>query len=443
MLRVQTYEDLLYMPFGKPGSLFILANKFIFAYGSMVAYLLIIKDTIPVVIGMGDDQLARQLIMVITSLVVVLPLSFLRDMASLASTSLLSVAADVVLIIFMCIYAPVADSVKAAGGFLQVLKDYSFNGNFFIGLGIISQAMTCHPLALVISESLENKSPSNWASVTRYSLTVAWLLCSIVGLVGLLAYLDDTQANVLNNFEKGSTGANASRGLVAITMIFTYPMQCFVARHVIAKVFFNGDSEGDVIISDDGVQIARSKFLGCIGRRVILTLVIYAATLCPALIFNDLGPVLSITGSIGGSCLAYIGPGLVYLGAHGEAFLEYTNGMLRQIGSSVDPATELPAEGNASATMDIVSSSSAGSAPLWWCLILMPVWRRIAAAGSSGMTVRLEQLEEESPGCTTAAPTGETVSPEHGTYYLAMFMTTFGIVAVVAGVSSNIYVNLN
>ena len=74
--------------------------------------------------------------------------------------------------------------------------------------------------------------------------------------------------------------------------------------------------------------------------------------------------------------------------------------------------------------------------------MLMPVWRRIAAAGGSGMNVRLSQLEQESPGCTTVAPTGETVSPEHGTYYLAMFMIAFGIVAVVAGVLSNIYVNL-
>ena len=442
MIGVKTYEDLMFIPFGKAGSLFILCNKFIFAYGSMVAYLLIIKDTIPVVLGMADDQVTRQLIMVITSLVVVLPLSLMRDMASLASTSLLSVGADVVLIIFMCIYAPVADSVSAAGGFWNVLKDYAFNSHFFIGLGIISQAMTCHPLALIISESLENKSPSSWASVTRYSLSTAWLLCSIVGLVGLLAYLDGTQANVLNNFENGSIAANGSRGLVAITMIFTYPMQCFVARHVIAKVFFNGDSEGDFITSDDGVQVAPEKFLGCIGRRVNLTLAIYVATLLPALIFNDLGPVLSITGSVGGSCLAYIGPGLIYLGAHGDAFMEYTNGMLRQRSSNVDPAIELPAAGNASATMDSEASSSSGSAPWWWYLVLMPVWRRIAAAGGSGMNVRLSQLEQESPGCTTVAPTGETVSPEHGTYYLAMFMIAFGIVAVVAGVLSNIYVNL-
>jgi len=33
------------MPFGHGGSLFILINKFLFVYGTMVAYLLIIKGT--------------------------------------------------------------------------------------------------------------------------------------------------------------------------------------------------------------------------------------------------------------------------------------------------------------------------------------------------------------------------------------------------------------
>jgi hypothetical protein len=44
-------------PFGKFGSGFVLFNMFIMAYGAMVAYLLIIKDTVPtgrfiVMIGM-------------------------------------------------------------------------------------------------------------------------------------------------------------------------------------------------------------------------------------------------------------------------------------------------------------------------------------------------------------------------------------------------------
>merc|ERR1739845_281060 len=55
--------------------------------------------------------------------------------------------------------------------------------------------------------------------------------------------------------------------------------------------------------------------------RVAWTLGIYLLALLPALLVSDIGPVLSITGSLGGSCLAYIGPGCVYLGLNGEHFL--------------------------------------------------------------------------------------------------------------------------
>ena len=162
---------------------------------------------------------------------------------------------------------------------------------------------------------------------------------NVYEFVELFLTLPVSQGDILNNFATGSVAANGSRGLVAITMIFTYPMQAFVARHVVAKIMFNGDSEGDT----------RRKLCGCFGRRELMTVTIYIATLVPALIFDDLGPVLSITGAVGGSCLAFIGPGLVYLGAHGAYFIEYTNELCGQKKTTPTSTVELPADGDAKA----------------------------------------------------------------------------------------------
>ena len=132
-------------------------------------------------------------------------------------------------------------------------------------------------------------------------------------------------------------------------MIFTYPLQAIVARHVLAKIFFNGDLEGATTLLEDGTTtVPTPKDCFCMGRRQYIVVGMYIATIIPALVFNDLGPVLSITGAIGGSSLAYIGPGLIYLGAHGEYFLQYTNEMMgiRSM-PTVDPAIELPVEGDA------------------------------------------------------------------------------------------------
>ena len=53
-LGVRTFEDLMSLPFGKPGRWFILVNMYVLAYGAMAAYLLIIKDTVPIVLGVTD-----------------------------------------------------------------------------------------------------------------------------------------------------------------------------------------------------------------------------------------------------------------------------------------------------------------------------------------------------------------------------------------------------
>lgn len=45
-LGVHTFEDLMRIPFGNMGSHFILLSMFVLAYGAMVAYLLIVKDTV-------------------------------------------------------------------------------------------------------------------------------------------------------------------------------------------------------------------------------------------------------------------------------------------------------------------------------------------------------------------------------------------------------------
>ena len=94
---------------------------------------------------------------------------------------------------FIVAYAPINDAVQAAGGWGQVFKDNAVNGHVFIGLGILSQAMTCHPVALMVNESLHEKTSSKWAAVTNISLSVAWLLCSIMGTFGFLGFLDETK----------------------------------------------------------------------------------------------------------------------------------------------------------------------------------------------------------------------------------------------------------
>jgi len=223
--NVRTYEDLMAYPFGKLGANFILFNMFILAYGAMIAYLLIIKDTIPSALGIDADGKGsfyeREFIMMMLSLIIMFPLSAQRDMASLSFTSLLSVAADVVLVIFIAMYSPMERTVGEAGGFGQVLKDDWIKPTIFIGLGIVSTAMACQHSAFIVSGSLANTTKSRWSRVSFWSLFVSTTLCIILGVCGYLGFLDDTQGDILNNFPADSIASKAARILLAITMVCT------------------------------------------------------------------------------------------------------------------------------------------------------------------------------------------------------------------------------
>ena len=85
-LGVFTYEDLARIPFGKFGAGFVLTVMFVLAYGAMVAYLLIIKDTVPTILGLSDagkgNFIEAEVTMIVTSVLIVLPLSMMRDMVS-------------------------------------------------------------------------------------------------------------------------------------------------------------------------------------------------------------------------------------------------------------------------------------------------------------------------------------------------------------------------
>ena len=111
--------------------------------------------------------------------------------------------------------------------------------------------------------------------------------------------------------------ANIARFLLGTTMFFVYPLASFVCRHVLIVLFFQGPIARE---GNDHTALKRAD------RRFALTVFLYLTALLPALFCDSVGTILAITGAIGGSCLSYVGPGVAFLGAHGQVFLD----MVRQ-----------------------------------------------------------------------------------------------------------------
>lgn len=462
-LGVHTYEDLASIPFGKTGSKMILGGMFIIAYGAMCAYLLIIKDTVPVVLGFSEvgegSFVETELIMVVTTLIIVLPLSMMRDMASLTFTSVLSVLADVILVGLVMFFSPINTTIQDNGGFWQVVEDNWINGRLFIGLGVLCDAMAMQHSVFIVSNSLRDPTPARWSLVTFRSIGSAAILCLMLGVAGYLGFLEETQGDILNNFDSGSLVANTGRTLLACTMLFTYPMEVLVARQVLVQLLFNGDMDGGRI-GPNGEKQPLPKLFGLFGRYELVTLGIYLGTLLPALVVDDLGPILSLTGSLGASFVAYIAVGFLYLGINGDDFLLYCSEMLegKTQGLSMEEQT---------ADMDSIfkitptrtGANPLGLKPWWWYAGLFPIWTSIAFHGGNGTRSFLQHFHDgelhgtdnssleddnyEGEASTDELQEQPTIGPRKHDYYVSIFMIVFGFVAAVAGVGSIIYVKLN
>jgi solute carrier family 38 (sodium-coupled neutral amino acid transporter), member 11 len=104
-----TYQGLIEFCFGSKGLLLISIFQFVFAYGALCAYTVIIGDTIPrVFVSMLHKEsilypilTSRSFVIICCTVFVSLPLSLYRDISALAKTSAVSLA--MICVIVLCI----------------------------------------------------------------------------------------------------------------------------------------------------------------------------------------------------------------------------------------------------------------------------------------------------------------------------------------------------
>ena len=171
-----------------------------------------------------------------------------------------------------------------------------------------------------------------------------------------------------------------------------------MARHVCVVLFFQGRSAHE---GDDASVLSRRD------RRITLTMLLYLSAVIPAAWFQNLGNVLAASGAVGGSCLAYIGPGAVYLGVHGARFLELSKVFFghRLVTAATPQDEEMAPLYNSNVSGDLPDLDDddeenciikCGKTILWH-LSLMPVWSAIATFGKATLTDHVHDLAMKSP----------------------------------------------
>lgn len=416
-IHVPSYETLAEACFGTFGFRFVAINMLLCSYGAMVTYLMVVKECFSSLLLTEEMQtpLLRRTVLFVVSLAVMFPLACRRDMADLAQTSRVNVLIDVALVGIVSWNALFAILDGRRG--LTWQDDLIHWETLFVGLGVLSFAFVCQHSAFIIAGSLHDPTVKRWSTVTCGALSFSGVLALFCGIFGYLGYRDDTHGNILENLDASGVTANIARAMLGTTMCLVFPLESFVARHVLVVLLFEGRAAHD---GDDAHILSRRD------RRVGLTAALYILAILPAAFFNDLGPVLAISGAVGGSCLSYVGPGAVFLGVHGERFLELVKeSWFRQhlrvaqssdkwssghVAIAVVPSGSTARYNNASEQTPLVNDDLESrdlentqtflravlTGFVWWACG-MPLWTKVAAIGMRCLKQHVHELALKSP----------------------------------------------
>eukprot|EP01065_Artemidia_motanka_P033427 TRINITY_DN40425_c0_g1_i1.p1 TRINITY_DN40425_c0_g1~~TRINITY_DN40425_c0_g1_i1.p1 ORF type:complete len:556 (+),score=152.79 TRINITY_DN40425_c0_g1_i1:70-1668(+) len=295
---IDSYEEVCLRYLGQRGKTVVSVAMFLFAFSAMLAYLVLIGDTVPAVLGhwTGKEWAGdRTLVVTVFAVGICLPLSSLRDIGKLAGTSALSIFAVVIIVVIVAATAPDAsDRQKISSGESNGHAFAFFHGGSFQAFGTMSFAYVCHHSSYLVRGSM--RRPALWNRVTHISILIATVLSLILSTTGYSYFRRCTRPDILNNFETDVEEINVARVLLALTMFLTYPMEFFVARQVLNTVCFRGEQMPPL-------------------RHWVTTGAIFATSLAIALLLrpDDLGTVLNVSGGTCASIVGFVIPALCYI----------------------------------------------------------------------------------------------------------------------------------
>ncbi|KXJ96916.1 transmembrane amino acid transporter protein-domain-containing protein [Microdochium bolleyi] len=287
--------------FGRTGLVAISAAQWVFAFGGMVAFCVIVGDSIPQVfraIWPGLHEMPvfwllgnRQFVIALFVLGVSYPLTLYRDITKLAKASTMALISMTVIVLTVVIQSAFAPA-ESRGSFNTPLL--TLNTGFMQAVGVISFAFVCHHNSLLIYGSLETPTIDRFSRVTHYSMGVSTLACITMALVGFLTFGDKTKGNVLNNFPADNTMVTIARLCFGFNMLTTLPLEAFVCREVMLNYYFPGEPFN-------------------MNLHLILSSSLVVSAMGISLLTCDVGAVFDLVGATSACALAYILPPLCYI----------------------------------------------------------------------------------------------------------------------------------
>ncbi|KAJ9467500.1 Vacuolar amino acid transporter 2 [Diplonema papillatum] len=361
-IDITSYDALVERVLGEKGRLLILGSQFLYAYGILVGYIVILRDVLPV--GMQDLTHAGffkhgTLFVAILAVCLLLPMCCLRSVAKLSKISFICFCTAFILIGLVA-YELVKQKTDLCKGHPC---EYAYTSwgktSMFEVFGIFVFTKTCHHTEFQIYRSLgPDATPNRWGWITRISIIGCSLITSSCAMVVYGIFGQEVESDFFKSFWKDSTPVSIGRLMFGCVIVTSFPMQLFVAREVmqilllgkVAKQFPSDnvqdqseseteDDERDPFVKSAERQrtltngsMPRSRTTSALDRRdsafpsaaggavredtsaklhYSTTFILFATVLGIGSATDSLGAVLNLVGGVAGSVIGFLLPGLV------------------------------------------------------------------------------------------------------------------------------------
>ncbi|XP_058514713.1 sodium-coupled neutral amino acid transporter 5 isoform X2 [Ochotona princeps] len=315
---VVAYELLGQRAFGPVGKILVAIVICLHNIGAMSSYLFIIKSELPLVIGTflrmnpeGNWYLKGNFLVIIVSVVIILPLTLMRQLGYLGYTSGLSLSCMLFFLISV-IYKKfqIGCAIVFSGAVVQnedsleipiQIFNYTCEAQMFtVGsqmsytIPIMAFAFVCHPEVLPIYTELCRPTQRRMQAVANVSIGAMFFMYALTATFGYLTFYNSVGAEMLHMYSQNDLLILCVRLAVLLAVTLTVPVVLFPIRWALQQLLF-----------------PRKSFSWL--RHVLIALILLVLVNVLVICVPTIRDIFAIIGSTSAPSLIFILPSIFYL----------------------------------------------------------------------------------------------------------------------------------
>ncbi|KAJ8336621.1 hypothetical protein SKAU_G00378410 [Synaphobranchus kaupii] len=303
-----TYQEVVRAVCGRVTGVLCEVAIAIYTFGTCIAFLIIIGDQLDTLIkaitnepeGVTSWYCDRRFTIVVTSVLVILPLSIPKEIGFQKYASALSVVGTWYVTIVVIIKYIWPDNAIDPHDIPTSPSSWT---DVFNAMPTICFGFQCHVSSVPVFNSMRKREIRPWGGVVTAGMIICLFVYTGTGVCGFLTFGNKVNQDVLISYPSKDIAVAVARAFIVICVVTSYPILHFCGRAVLEGLWLRFRNE------PVEVDVGRER-----RRRLLQTVTWFTLTLTLALFIPDIGRVISLIGGLA-ACFIFVFPGLCLIQA--------------------------------------------------------------------------------------------------------------------------------